>query len=156
MPPGDRMVAAMKKAAKMTNPSTNNTDVVYGVVQKIKPLTVLIDNRLELTEEFLVLSPFCYSTSFSLSIPSHAHNVNVGAISVGGHTHKVDDKETTSAGSFTSTPSASCEKAGSHKITVTLWDDLKVGDKLVMLRISQGQGYMILYRDRLSIKATVE
>lgn len=155
MPPGDRMVAAMKKAAKMTNPSTNNTDVVYGVVQKTKPLTVLVDNRLELTEEFLLLSPFCYNTSFSLSISSHSHNVSVGKVSVGGHTHKIDDKETTNAGGFTSTPSASCEKAGSHKITVTLWDDLKIGDKLVMLRVSQGQAYMILYRDRLSIKATV-
>ena len=155
MPRGDKMVAAMKKAAKMVNPPTNTTDVVYGVVQKTKPLTVLVDNRLELTEEFLVLSPLCYSTSFSFSIPSHAHSVDVGKISVGGNIHTLENKETTSAGGFTATPSASCEKAGGHKVTVTLWDDLKIGDKLVMLRISQGQEYMILYRDRLAIKATV-
>lgn len=153
MPAGDRMVSAMKKAAKLVNPSTNMTDVVYGVVQKTKPLTVLVDNRLELTEEFLILSPFCYRASFNVIIPSHTHKVSIGNISAGDHKHKLDDNtETKPAGGFSSTPSATCEKSSSHKVTVTLWEDLKVGDKLVMLRISAGQMFMILYRDKLNIK----
>lgn len=155
MPAGDRLIKAMKDVAKKSNPSTNMTDVVYGVVQKAKPLTVLVDNRLELTEDFLLLSPFCYSTGFSFDISEHSHEISINKISVNGHSHEVEGKTSTTAGGFSSTPSANCKSAGSHKVKVTLWDDLKVGDKLVMLRIASGQSYMILYRDKLDVKVSV-
>lgn len=113
MPAGDKMIKIMKKISKSTNPSSIMTDVVYGTVRKVKPLTVLVDNRLELTEEFLVLSPFCKKVMFTIP---------------------VEDKL--------------CD--------VLLWDDIKVGERLTMLRVAQGQEYIVLYRDQLSIKVVVK
>lgn len=181
MPAGDRLINTMKKVSQKANPGTKDTDLVYGVVQKASPLTVLIDNRLELTEEFLLLSPFCYKTAFSFSVNGHSHNVSIssimqdahshyaGAISIKGHKHTVDDKdtseagaqnitgvETQTAGDFNITPTASCGNAGGHKVSITLWDSLNVGDKLVMLRVAEGQAYMILYRDKLDIKVSCQ
>lgn len=154
MPRGDRLIKAMKTVGKKVNPTTEQTDIMYGVVQKVSPLTVLVDNRLELTEEFLILSPFCYSTGFKINIADHSHEVSVSKISASAHTHTVEGKETSSAGGFSSTPKASCSSAGGHSVKVSLWGDLEIGDKLVMLRVSQGQEYLVLYRDRLDIKVS--
>lgn len=176
---GDRLLKVMKKASQNANPDTKYTDLMYGVVQNINPLTVLIDNRLELTEDFLILSPFCYKTKFSVSFDAHRHDVTVDTISqedhvhgatdiaVKGHKHKVDDKDTTEAGEqsiagaeskkaggFSITPQANCGDAGAHRFTVTLWDDLQIGDKLAMLRVAQGQAYLVLYRDKLEVRVS--
>lgn len=179
MPAGDKLVRVMQQAAKNVNPKTNATDLLYGVVQSVNPLTVLVDNRLSLTEEFLILSPFCYKAGFDINVEAHSHNVGIETISiadhahtcpdvvVSDHTHKVEDKESTAAGGvnltgnrtgeaggFNTTPIATCGNAGAHKIHVSLWDDLKVADKLVMLRVAEGQAYLILYRDKLNVKVS--
>ena len=156
MPKGDRLVKCMRQAAKKTHNPSKNTDIVYGVVQNASPLTVLVDNRLELTEEFLVLSPFCYWAGFEVTIKGHTHSASVVTISKQDHSHSVDSKTTSKAGGFTITPSASIENAGGHKVSVTLWDNLTKGDKLVMLRIKEGQEYLVLYRDKLEIKASCQ
>lgn len=156
MPKGDRLVKCMRQAAKKTHNPSKNTDIVYGVVQNTSPLTVLVDNRLELTEEFLVLSPFCYRAGFEVTIKGHTHSASVDTISKQDHSHSVDSKTTSKAGGFTITPSASIENAGGHKVSVTLWDNLAKGDKLVMLRIKEGQEYLVLYRDKLEIKASCQ
>lgn len=179
MPAGDKLVRVMQQAAKKANPKTNTTDLLYGVVQSVNPLVVLVDNRLSLTEEFLILSPFCYKTGFDINVEAHSHGISVETISitdhahkspdvsVPDHTHKIEDKESTpagkivltgnktgSAGGFSTTPRAKCGEAGAHKIHVSLWGDLEVADKLVMLRVAEGQAYMVLYRDKLNPKVT--
>ena len=152
MPGGDRLLNVMKQVNKRANPSTKNTDVVYGVVKKTNPLTILVDNRLELTEDFLILSPLCYAAGFDFKIGSHSHSVSVSKVSQEGHKHSVDGKETSEAGGINATPTASCESSGGHKVSVSLWGNLEQGDKLVMLRVAEGQAYMVLYRDKLNIK----
>lgn len=49
---GNRFLQVMRAAAKDTNRSA--TDMVYGKVTSTSPLTVTIDNRLQLTAPFLV------------------------------------------------------------------------------------------------------
>lgn len=154
MPRGDRLVKCMRQAANKTHNPSKNTDIVYGVVQSTSPLTVLVDNRLELTEEFLILSPFCFKAAFELTINDHTHKVDVDPISQSSHSHNTDTKPTQPAGGFNTTPSAFAGNAGGHKVSVTLWDNLTKGDKLVMLRVKEGQEYLVLYRDRLNIKAS--
>ena len=181
MPAGDKLIQCMKQVSKKANPATKNTDVVYGVVKSTRPLIVLVDNRLELTEEFLILSPFCKKASFDISINSHQHDISVSTvaqedhyhgiadIALKDHKHKLDGKDTSEAGSqtlsslktketggFSITPTAECGNAGGYKVSVTLWGDLEVADKLVMLRVAEGQAYMILYRDRLDIKVSCQ
>ena len=55
-----RLVDAMRKAG-MT-PENERTDIVFGIVQSMSPLTVKTD-RLTLTEEFLIRSPFTYDNA---------------------------------------------------------------------------------------------
>lgn len=156
MPGGDRLVDCMRQAARKTNPSSKNTDIVYGVVQKTNPLTVLVDNRLALTEEFLILSPFCYKASFDFTIDGHTHGVNIETIAQEDHSHDTETKPTEKAGGFSITPSASIASAGGHKVSVTLWENLAKGDKLTLLRVKEGQAYLILYRDKLSVKVSCQ
>jgi hypothetical protein len=104
MPGGDRLLNVMKQVNKRTNPPTKNTDVVYGVVKKTNPLTVLVDNRLELTEDFLILSPLCYAAGFNFEIGSHSHSISVSKVSQAGHTHSLEGKETSEAGGINTTP----------------------------------------------------
>lgn len=179
MPAGDKLVSTMLSAARKATPETNTTDLLYGVVQSINPLVVLVDNRLSLTEDFLILSPFCYKAAFDIEVEAHSHGITVSKVSVedhahsspdvvaAAHKHKVEDKDSTEAGAinlkgnktgeaggFSVTPTATCSQAGGHKIHVTLWEDLDVADKLVLLRVAKGQAYMILYRDKLNIKVS--
>lgn len=156
MPGGERLVQCMRQAASKTQNPSRKTDIVYGVVQNASPLTVLVDNRLELTEEFLILSPFCFRAAFDLTISDHKHSVSVKSISQTDHQHNTETKPTQPAGGFNITPSASAENAGGHKVSVTLWDNLAKGDRLVMLRVKEGQEYLVLYRDKLSIKASCQ
>lgn len=152
MPGGDRLLNVMKQVNKRTNPPTKNTDVIYGVVKKTNPLTVLVGNRLELTEDSLILSPLCYAAGFNFEIGSHSHSISVSKVSQAGHTHSLEGKETSEAGGINTTPTASCSSSGGHRVSVSLWGNLAQGDKLVMLRVSEGQAYMVLYRDKLNIK----
>jgi len=146
MPRGERLVQCMRQAANKSRNPSKNTDIVFGVVQNTSPLTVLVDNRLELTEEFLILSPF----------NSHTHSISVDTVTQSSHQHDTDTKPTQPAGGFDLTPSASAGKNGGHRVNVTLWDNLVKGDKLVMLRVKEGQEYLILYRDRLKVKASCQ
>ncbi len=156
MPRGERLVQCMRQAANKSRNPSKNTDIVFGVVQNTSPLTVLVDNRLELTEEFLILSPFCYKAAFELTINSHTHSISVDTVTQSSHQHDTDTKPTQPAGGFDLTPSASAGKNGGHRVNVTLWDNLVKGDKLVMLRVKEGQEYLILYRDRLKVKASCQ
>ncbi len=156
MPGGEKLVQCMRQAAKKSRNPSKNTDIVFGVVQNTSPLTVLVDNRLELTEGFLILSPFCYKAAFELTINSHTHSISVDPVMQLSHQHNTDTKPTQSAGGFNLTPSASAVKNGGHKINVTLWDSLAKGDKLVMLRVKEGQEYLILYRDKLKVKVSCQ
>lgn len=180
MPAGDRLIQTMKKVSVRANPNTKSTDLIYGVVQSVSPLTVLVDNRLELTEDYFVLSPFCYKAGFTITVPAHSHGITISPIeqaghshitdlTIEGHTHKLEDKETSpndvlqikglksdTAGDFKLKPTASCTGNGGHKVEVTLWGDLVVGDRLVMLRVAEGQAYLILQRDRLEVKVACQ
>ena len=176
---GDKLIGVIKEVSKKANPSNKNADIVYGIVQSISPLTVLVDNRFSLTEEFLIFSPFCHKTEFQLNIPSHKHNIDVEQMQINNHTHsvtvsskshthKIEDKTTepagngsqevtsTAAGSATLKPVANCDSAGSILINVCLWGDLIEGEKLVMLRAFEGQSYLVLYRDRLKVEVSCQ
>lgn len=179
MAKGDRLLKVIKKASQNANPDTKYTDLLYGVVQSTHPLEVLVDNRLSIDEESLILSPYCFKAAFTLNVDAHSHEVSVDAISQEDHTHassgmsmkphkhKLEDKDTSEdggqeiegsntepGGGFHITPMAHCASAGAHRFTITLWDSLQVGDKLAMLRVAQGQAYLILYKDKLDIKVS--
>jgi hypothetical protein len=57
---GERIVGVMNKVRGEDKSDT--TDLVFGTVTSINPLKIWIDNRFEITPEFIILSALCKET----------------------------------------------------------------------------------------------
>ncbi len=90
---GEKLVKVMRQVAGNANPSSSQTNVMFGTVTSINPLKINIENRYEVGTSLLVLSPFCFDKEFN------------------------------------------GEK---------LWEGLKQGDKVNLLRYEQGQKFYVL------------
>ena len=119
MSDGHRLAQLMREAGKQ--PQNEIVDIVVGQVTSVKPLKVKIENR-ELTESFLTVGALCKEkriSSSAFTIPTHTHDI---------------------ANSVT-------EPSKSTPTSVLLWRGLKVGDKVLMLKVGRGQKYYILQRE---------
>lgn len=138
MSDGHRLVQAMRRAGE--TPQNEVVDIVVGEVTSISPLKVKIETR-ELTEAFLIVGALCKETKVgadSMTKYQHNHSVpaaSTGSASPGPHTHTIDARNT---GSATLPPS---------NFTITLWRGLKVGDRVLMLKVGKGQKYYIIQRE---------
>lgn len=87
------LLEVIKKVVHNTLENKKLTDIAYGKVESISPLTVRLDQKLLLTKEFLIVTD-----SFKNKV-------------ING---------------------------------ITIDNELKVGDKLIMLRVQEGQKYLLL------------
>lgn len=53
---GEVFVDVMRNIANDISRSSYSTDILYGKVISLSPLTIEVDNRFEIDEEFLILS----------------------------------------------------------------------------------------------------
>lgn len=143
MSDGHRLAQLMREAGK--TPQNEVVDIVIGQVTSVKPLKVKVENR-ELTESFLILGALCKETHISgaaFTIPTHTHTVPQNStepsdvpgvnIGTGSHTHVV--------------PSITSEPSKSTPTDVLLWRGLRVGDRVLMLKVGRGQKYFIMQRE---------
>ncbi len=124
-------VKVIKKSAIEAVNNSKPADIFYGTVQSISPLTIFIDQKLILSEKFLIIpeSLTDYETEISFDDPSVKQVFTTW------------NMEETSE----STPSKiSFKEKIKHKITV--YNSLKVGEKVILLRQQGGQKYMVLNR----------
>ena len=124
-------VKVIKKSAIEAVNNSKPADIFYGTVQSISPLTIFIDQKLILSEKFLIIpeSLTDYETEISFDDPSVKQVFTTW------------NMEETSE----STPSKiSFKEKIKHKITV--YNSLKVGEKVILLRQQGGQKYMVLDR----------
>ena len=96
---GEQLVRLIKQGARNAIPENTLTDLVPGEVVKENPLTILVENRFQVDEDFLILSPFC---------------------------REFKDKNGT-----------------------IIFDKLKEGDKVLLLRVSNGQQFYVLDRGEM-------
>lgn len=96
---GEKLVRLIKQGARHAIPENTLTDLVPGEVVKKEPLTILVENRFQIDEDFLILSPFC---------------------------REFKDKNGT-----------------------IIFDKLKEGDKVLLLRVSNGQQFYVLDRGEM-------
>lgn len=115
------------------------TDILFGTVKEVSPLTIQIDQKHILTESFLVLSNLVKDHDVDITVsmktvddaymnPSHTHTGNMGNPTDTGTldtTHHHDIK-------------------GRKKITFHY--GLKLNEKVILLRMQGGQRYLILDR----------
>ena len=120
---GHRLAKMMREAGR--TPQNEVVDIVEGEVTSVSPLKVKVDNR-ELTEAFLILGALCQETIITRTADSGTY------IFENPHGH-------------TSVHGATSEdNFGIYQIK--LWRGLKVGDKVMMIKLARGQKYYILQR----------
>lgn len=143
MSDGHRLAQLMREAGK--TPQNEIVDIVMGEVTSVKPLKVKVESR-ELTESFLILGALCKEThikSSAFTIPTHTHNIPQNT----AQSSSVPGVET-GTGSHTHTvPAIESEESKSTPTDVLLWRGLRVGDKVLMLKVGRGQKYYIMQRE---------
>lgn len=123
--------AVIKKLATDAVEGSNPTAVRIGTVIGVSPLKVRVDQKLILTEEFLILTKSVVDYTISMTVnhmtESHTHSH--------GYTDDSSNRTTdpnTHAHSYT----------GKKKFTIH--NGVKIGDKVILLRIQGGQDYIVL------------
>lgn len=141
---GTRLV---KTIQTITSRKATNGDFVMGTVIKLSPLIIQV-GTMNLTENFLMLSPFCVETKINLD-HSHELSGSTKSTSLGSHLHSVTINSSNYATSEVNLGSHSHEvelQSANGLGVVTLWRGLKVGDNVLMLRGANGQKYYVLQR----------
>lgn len=135
MSDGSKLVQTFQKIAQV--PTQDQAGLVIGTVTSIEPLKIKVGEKLELSETFLVLSPFVQKVTIDVyepgaTTPGHTHSILARSTGFGGdpsHSHSVPATET---------------QAGMTQIV--LWPGLEIGDVVFMLRMDKGQRYYVLQK----------
>ncbi len=133
------LLQIMKQASSDAIEAGKPVNLIYGVVEKVSPLEIRVDQKLLLTKGFLVLTRNVMDYDVEMEV-SHETELS-GAYE---HKHSVS----TSGGSGTS----DTNKQPSHqhvykgKKTYHVLNGLRAGEKVVMIRMQGGQRFLILDR----------
>lgn len=132
---GKALMDVIKNTVEKYLQSYKPTELVYGEVMADSPLRVKVDNRLELDETFLILGQNVRETW--INIPEEGDFK---------HLHDIPNWQTDSGGVPPHIHTISPWKTKEALPKIKLWRGLKTGDKVLMLRVKQGQIYLILER----------
>ncbi len=119
------LLSILKKAGVDAVDASKPVAVLFGTVIRNSPLEINVEQRFNLTREFLVLTASVQSKEVTLNL-SHSHKYE-DAISVDDN--ETEEKETGQALS---------------NISVPIREGLSVGDAVVLLRVQGGQQYVVL------------
>lgn len=155
---GERILGVINKVRNEDKADT--AELMFGVVTAINPLKIKVDNRYEITEDFLILSAMC--KEMTILLPAHAHEVNTTVNDAGAHTHVIPAGTTeatqctalhthpisaaVTASSGIHAHAASSSSAGALT-AITLWRGLQVNDNVRMLRVNKGQTFYVIERE---------
>lgn len=129
-----QMLDVIKTAAKSAVGNDKPFAFTFGQVQTVAPLTVMVDQKLLLNEAQLLLTTGVKDHTVSMSF-THTTGENT-------HTHEVKDKEGESCTVGENTHSHSY--GGTKSFLVH--KGLKIGEKVLLLRVQGGQQYIVLDR----------
>lgn len=125
------LLQLIKQAAKEQVESSKPVAVMIGKVVSTAPLEIQLDQKLRLTEEFLVLTKAVvdYSVNMTVNHTTESHT----------HAHQyIDDSTTRTTQSHTHNHAYAGTKA------FTIHNKLKVDDHVILLRVQGGQQYVVL------------
>lgn len=139
---GHRLVQAMRKAGQ--TPQNEIVDIVTGEVTSVKPLKVKVESR-ELTESFLIVGALCKETHIYtdyIKKHDHYHVIPQAVTQPAGeeyHSHTIVEQSTDPI------------KPHGDDYDIMLWRGLRIGDRVLMLKVGKGQKYYILQREEGAI-----
>jgi len=129
------MLEAIKRAALDAVNAGKPFALTYGTVTGTSPLTILIDQKLELGPAQLLLTNAVREYSVDMTVDHWTEDETE-------HTHAVNDTYTNGGTSQPTTHRHGYK--GRKKFTVHL--GLKVGEKVLLVRCQGGQQYIVLDR----------
>lgn len=142
MSDGHRFTQLMRQAGQ--TPQNEVVDIVIGEVTSVNPLKVKVENR-ELTESFLILGALCKEAHiYTPYIKKHNHyhvipTTTTQPAGEGPHSHTISARDTNPVNPH------------GDDFDIMLWRGLRVGDKVLMLKVSRGQKYYIMQRQEGAI-----
>lgn len=125
------MAQFIKKLAADQYESGKPAAVMVGTVLSNPPLKIQVDQKLTLTEPFLILTKSVVDYSVNMTVDHTTEPIT--------HSHSyTDDGYSKTTGTYTH----SHKYTGTKKFTVH--NGLKAGDKVILLRVQGGKKYVVL------------
>lgn len=117
--------------------SAQLTDVTFGIVESAKPLTIRLNQKMLLTDEYLILTN---------AVRDHSVDITVKWTTVEEkeHTHGNGNNGSPTDGVITPTEGHKHGIEGRKKITIH--NGLTPGEKVLLLRTQGGQSYVVIDR----------
>ena len=128
-----KIVEVIKQISNESTAAGMPVALMFGTVISIKPLTINVEQKLNLTSEFLILTNAVKDHEVEMTIdhetePSEELNAN--------HTHNEEEVE--------------IDLTHKHKYTgkkkFMIHNGLKVGESVVLLRMQAGQKFLVIDR----------
>lgn len=148
------LLKIIKQAAVNAVDANKPVNVVFGTVISTSPLQIQVEQKLTLGKEQLVIAKHLtnYSTTMNVYMDtnsktvsfdfSHEHNVNLKTDKQEDHTHNVNGN--------TDNKGLQDSKTHSHNISgdfnVIIKNGLLVGETVILVRMQEGQKYIVLDR----------
>jgi hypothetical protein len=133
-----KLLEIIKQAAIDAVKASNPCMIVFGEVMNVFPLQILVEQKLLLDEQFLILTK---------AVTEHSVD-----ISVSHYTVNDDFLDTTHSHSRTP-PYAGIDSFDSHhkhkysgRKKITIHNGLLQGEKVILIRLQEGQRYVVLDR----------
>lgn len=120
------LLSLLKQAAIEAVEAGKPVKVMFGVVQKINPLQIMVEQKLPLTEEFLILTE---------AVKDHEHEITL-----------LDwQTENASGGGGDSAYAAHAHQIVGRK-RIIIHNALQVGEKVMLLAMQGGQKFIVVDR----------
>lgn len=148
------LLKIIKQAAINAVDATKPVNIVFGTVISTSPLQIQVEQKLTLGKEQLVIAKHLtnYSTTMNIYMDtdsktvsfnfSHEHNVGLKTDKQENHTHNVNGN----------TDNKELEKSKTHNHTISgnfnviIKNGLLVGETVILVRMQEGQKYIVLDR----------
>lgn len=127
------IIQTIKKAAIEAIAEAEPVGFLFGEVISEKPLEIKIEQRFTLTENFFILTDSVrdYKTTFSFENPSIVNKFQ-GSGTIGINTHEVNLDMAV--------------KTTDVKNEITIFNALKINEKVLLAKVQGGQKYIVLNR----------
>ena len=136
------LLIAIKKAALEAVEASQPSNFLFGKVTSVKPLKVLVEQKMTLGAAQLVLTRNVTNFTTKVSVDWKTENA------LADHTHDV--KGTDSGNDLIDLTSENANLEHSHALKgvkqITIHNGLQIGDEVILLKQKGGQKYLVLDR----------
>ncbi len=159
----EQLLNIIKKAAKEAIDESTPSNVMFGTVTSTSPLNINVEQKLNLTSEFLILTKNVVDYTVDVTIEwntenrtlnaNHSHEAN-SDVSVNSNATVSPNPEgvsvsiTNEVSSNVNVQQKNINLTHNHSITgrksMTIHNALKSGDKVILIRQHGGQKYVVL------------